>query len=74
MFCRIGICAPFFWLCVSVQGCGFPFRLVYFFVFLVLHFFLFVVFALEKNYYCIVVLGNLENLNTPTAFIFLICQ
>ena len=33
--------------------------------------FFFVVFALEKNYYCIVVLANLENLYTPTAFIFL---
>lgn len=32
MFCRIGICAPFFWLCVSVQGGGFPFWLVYFWV------------------------------------------
>ena len=47
---------------VSVLACVF--------LFLVLHFFLFVVFALEENYYCIVVLANLENPNTPTAFIF----
>ena len=42
--------------------------------------FLFLVFAvvtqfLAKNYCCIVVLANLENLYTPTAFIFFkICQ
>lgn len=38
--------------------------------------FLFLVFAvvtqfLAKNYCCIVVLANLENLYTPTAFVFL---
>ena len=53
---------------VSVLACVF--------LFLVWLFFLFFVFAvvtqfLEKNYYCIVVLSNLENLYTPTAFIFL---
>ena len=70
MFCRIGICAPFFWLCVSVQGCGFPFWPVYFCFLFCIFFFEFFFFALEKNYYCIVVLVNLENLYTPTAFIF----
>ena len=46
-----------FGLCISVSCFAF-------------FFFEFFVFALEKNYYCIVVLVNLENLYTPTAFIF----
>ena len=49
MFCRIGICAPFFWLCVSVQGCGFPFWLVYFcFLFSIFFFLIFCFCSGEK--------------------------
>ena len=56
-FCS-GMWVSVFGLCISVSCFAF-FLFMYFF------------FALEKNYYCIVVLANLENLYTPTAFIFL---
>ena len=72
-FAVLGFVLLFFWLCVSVQGCGFPFWLVYFwFLFGIFLIFCFCcghpVFGekllLHRG------LANLENLYTPTAFIF----
>ena len=76
----------FFRKCFTVSGfvllfCGFCLGrrvsvLACVFLFLCLAFFKFFVFAvvtqfLEKNYCCIVVLTNSENLYSPTAYIFL---
>ena len=76
----LGNVLPYWDLCSFFSGCVFLFRDVGFRFGLCisgscLAFFLFFVFAvvtqfLEKNYCCIVVLANLENLYTPTAFMF----